>query len=100
MEHSENIGPKYAIRLDDLRHWHIVTARCFKCSHETEFTGDFIAWERPPHTFLMGLEPKLRCTRCGNRVGNTLSVRMAARDWARSLTRRWRLSPVARVSKP
>ena len=44
MEHSENIGPKYAIRLDDLRHWHIVTARCFKCSHETEFTGDFIAW--------------------------------------------------------
>ena len=80
MEHSENIGPRYAIRLGDLRHWHIVTARCFKCSHETEFTGDFIAWERPPHTFLTELQPKLRCTQCGNRVGNMLTVRMAARN--------------------
>ena len=62
MEHSENIGPKYAIRLGDLRHWHIVTARCFQCRHEVEFTGDFLAWERSPHTYLTELQPKLRCT--------------------------------------
>ena len=80
MEYSENIGPKYAI-LGDLRHWHIVTARCFKCRHErTEFTGDFIAWERPPHTYLTELQRKLRCTQCGNRAGNMLTVRMAARN--------------------
>ena len=80
MEHPENIGPKYAIRLGDLRSWHIVTARCFHCRHETEFTGDFISWERSPHTCLTELQPKLRCTQCGNRTGNMLTVRMAARN--------------------
>ena len=81
MEHPENIlGPKYAIRMRDLRHWHIVTAECLQCRHETEFTGDFLAWERSPHTYLTDLQRKLRCTRCGNREGNTLSVRMAARN--------------------
>ena len=80
MEHSENIGSKYAIRLGHLHAWHIVTARCFQCRHEAEFTGDFIAWERPPHTYLTGLQPKLRCTQCGNRAGNTVTVRMVARD--------------------
>ena len=80
MEHSGNIGPKYAIRLGHLRAWHIVTARCFKCRHETKFTGDFIAWERSPHTYLTELQPKLRCTRCQNRVGNTLNVRVVSRN--------------------
>ena len=45
-----------------------------------EFTGDFIAWERPPETYLTELQPKLRCTQCGNRVGNMFTVGMAARD--------------------
>ena len=80
MEQSENIGPKYAIRLGDLRHWHIVTARCFKCRHESEFTGDFLARERSPHRYLTVLQPKLRCTHCRNRQGNTLSVRRAPRN--------------------
>lgn len=80
MEHSGNIGPKYAIRLRDLREWHRVTARCLQCSHAVEFGGDFLAWERPPTTFLTELEPKLRCTRCGNRQGNTLAVRMVSRN--------------------
>jgi hypothetical protein len=43
MEQSENIGPKYAIRLRDLRQWHLITARCFQCSHTYEFTADFLA---------------------------------------------------------
>jgi hypothetical protein len=80
MEHSENTGPKYAIRLRDLRQWHRITARCFQCSHTYEFTADFLAWERSPHSFLTELEPKLRCTRCGNRKGNTLEVRAMPRN--------------------
>ena len=81
MEHPENIlGPKYAIRLSELRHSHIISARCLQCGHEAEFTGDFLAWERSPHACLTDLQRKLRCTRCGNREGNTLSVRMAARE--------------------
>jgi hypothetical protein len=80
MEQSANIGPKYAIRLRDLRQWHRITARCFRCSHTYEFTADFLAWERPKHTRLTELEPKLRCTRCGNHQGNTLAVRAMSRN--------------------
>ena len=40
----------------------------------------FIAWERPAHTFLVDLQPKLRCTHCQNREGNTLSVRAMERN--------------------
>ena len=80
MEHSENIGPKYAIRLRDLRPWHRIVARCFRCGHQTEFAPDFLAWERPAHGFLNELAPKLRCTRCQNRNGNTLTVHTLPRN--------------------
>ena len=80
MEQNGNIGPKYAIRLADLREWHIVTATCFRCRHQTELSAGFLAWERVPHTYLTELERKLRCTRCGNRQGNTLSVRLVPRN--------------------
>ena len=42
MEQTENIGPKHAIRLADLREWHIVTATCFKCGYQNELTACFI----------------------------------------------------------
>jgi hypothetical protein len=42
MEQKGNIGPKYAIRLADLRDWHIVTATCFRYRHQVEFTAGFL----------------------------------------------------------
>lgn len=80
MEQKANIGPKYAIRLSDLRDWHIVTATCFRCRHQVELTTGFLTWERSPHAYLTELERKLRCTRCGNRDGNMLSAQMAPRN--------------------
>ena len=80
MEQKENTGPKYAIRLSDLREWHIVTVTCFKCRYQAELTAGFLIWERPPQTYLTELERKLRCTRCGNRERNTLSVQHVSRN--------------------
>jgi len=34
MEHRGNIPPRYAIRLGDLRHWHVVTVSCPACGHK------------------------------------------------------------------
>lgn len=79
MEQNENIGPIYAFRLKDLRRWHRVSARCFQCCHETVLLIDLIRWDRPEHTRLVDLERKLRCTKCGNRERNTISVRMVER---------------------
>jgi hypothetical protein len=80
MEQNKNIGPKYAIRLADLREWHVVTATCFQCQRQARLPATTLAWERPPYTYLTELERKLRCTQCGNRQGNTLSVSLMARD--------------------
>ena len=63
MDHPENIvGPKYAIR------------------YQADLNVGFLAWERPPYTHLVDLERKLRCTRCGNRLDNSLSVRVMPRN--------------------
>jgi hypothetical protein len=35
MEHNRNIPPRYAIRLDDLRAWHVIVATCAVCGKRT-----------------------------------------------------------------
>ena len=55
-------------------------ATCFRCRHTAELAGDFLARGREPYTYLMDLERKLRCTRCGNRRDNTLSARGMPRN--------------------
>jgi hypothetical protein len=33
MERYRNIGPLYAVRLGDLREWHVIVGTCFRCGH-------------------------------------------------------------------
>jgi hypothetical protein len=76
VEHTKNIPPRYAIRLDDLRAWHVIVATCAACHIDARL----LQHGRPPYTRLLDLERKLRCTSCGNQQSNTLSVSMAPRN--------------------
>ena len=58
----------------DLRHWHIATAECLQGRHKTEFTGDFLAWERSPHAYLTDLRRRPVQPGVGTRQGSTRSV--------------------------
>ena len=80
MEQKENNCLDHAIRLADLREWHVITAVCFKCGYQGRLTASYLTWNQPPHTYLTELEPKLCCTRCHNRAGNKLSVRRMPRN--------------------
>jgi hypothetical protein len=80
MEQRRNIGPRYAIRLGDLRGWHIVTAVCGECRRTTNLNPWLLRAGRPDWTHLMDLEPRLVCRHCGNREANRLLVTMASRD--------------------
>jgi DNA-directed RNA polymerase subunit RPC12/RpoP len=80
VERSKNIPPRYAIRLEDLRAWHVVFATCADCGKRTHIDAGLLQHRRPSYTRLLDLERKLRCTSCGNRQGNTLSVTMAPRN--------------------
>ena len=80
MERSKNIPPRYAIRLDDLRPWHVIVATCGACGRRTRIDARLLQHGRPPFTRLLDLERKLCCGSCGNRHGNTLTVSMAPRN--------------------
>jgi hypothetical protein len=80
MERNKNIPPRYAIRLDDLRAWHVVFATCVACGKRTHIDARLLQHRRPPYTRQLDLERKLRCSSCGNRQGNTLSVSMTPRN--------------------
>ena len=79
-ERNGNIGPRYAIRLSDLRSWHVLTAVCAECRHRTYLRLWQITAGRPHYTYLTDLEDKLRCQKCGNRAGNRILVTIAERD--------------------
>jgi ribosomal protein L37E len=86
MEQSWNIPPRYAIRLGDLRHWHVVTVTCPACGHKGRLDAATLGRTRPgrpslpDHTRLMDLERRLRCRRCGNRDDNRILVTLAPRE--------------------
>jgi hypothetical protein len=80
MEQRGNIPPRYAIRLEDLRAWHVIIATCAACRNRAHIDVRLLQHGRPPYTKLLDLERTLRCSICGNRHGNTLSVSMAPRN--------------------
>lgn len=77
---SNIAGPKYAVKLRDLRNWHILTAVCPKCRHRARVRMWQLKVGRPDHTTLLDVQRLLRCTRCGNRDSNTILVELADRD--------------------
>jgi hypothetical protein len=79
MEQTGNIPPRYALRLDDLRPWHVIIASCAACRRRAHVAAALLQHGRPPYTRLLDLERKLCCTGCGNRQGNRLNVSMAPR---------------------
>ena len=72
--------PRYALRLDDLRPWHVIIAICAACRRRAHVAAALLQHGRPPHTRLLHVERKLWCSGCSNRRGNTLTVSMAPRN--------------------
>jgi hypothetical protein len=69
MEQRGNIPPRYALRLDDLRPWHVIIATCAVCRRRAHVAAALLQHGRPPYTRVLVLERKLCCTGCGNGQG-------------------------------
>jgi hypothetical protein len=76
---DETLPPLYALRLEDLHSWHVLIGRCEHCQHEGEVYPDALRKRWPPHTRVLHLKDRLRCTACGNREFNYVSVRRLPR---------------------
>lgn len=73
------LGPRYAIRLYQLRRWHILTARCGECGHTRHMRLWQVKIGLPGHAYLGDVEKRLFCQRCGNRDDNRVLVTMTPR---------------------
>ena len=80
VERNENIWPLYAIRLEDLREWHVLIATCSRCRHAGSVPLARLRRGRSGAQRLVDLQARLCCRRCGNRVMNTLTVARRPRD--------------------
>ena len=95
------IGRKYALRLADLREWHCIEVKCFKCgrvgmlyperlkrqqvarlrrAHRWTNPADDYLRELVDNLLIMDLEPMLRCDQCGNREHNSTQVVKLSRN--------------------
>jgi len=68
------IGPKYAIRLGDLRPWHVLQVTCFSCRHVATVSPAPLLQRFGEHQRLSELEDRFRCTECDHRGGNSVKV--------------------------
>ena len=76
MEQTRNIvlGPRFQVRLEDLREWHAIEVRCFACKHVALLYPTHLKRRWSIHTRLVDLERKLVCRSCGNRTANTWRI--------------------------
>lgn len=70
----EAIGPKYALRIHDLRNWHVLQVTCWKCGHLSLVYPSRLRQRWSGYERLMDIERKFRCTKCGNRHDNAWQV--------------------------
>jgi DNA-directed RNA polymerase subunit RPC12/RpoP len=73
-EQRANIGPKYAVRLSDLRPYYKLTASCPFCGHRRHMRLWQLRAGQNEHTPLTRIEERLRCMRCGSRGYATVLV--------------------------
>jgi hypothetical protein len=69
-----------AMRLEDLRVFHLVRASCHACGHKAIIPNATLLQGRPGYTRLMALERQLRCRKCGGRGKASLDVEFRPRD--------------------
>ena len=97
----EVIGPKWTIRLGDLREWHRIEVRCFRCDRVGVLDPDRLRrlriaqlkrknrWAPSSDNYwreminnqrVAEFEALLRCTECGNPTNNSLRVMKLPRN--------------------
>ena len=74
------LPPRYALRLEDLRAWHVVRVSCQVCRHKGEIAAMALSRGRPGYIRLVDLEGRLRCRNCGARGRASLVVDLRPRD--------------------
>ncbi len=68
------------LRLDELRQWHEIEAKCWKCGHSASVPLTTLKRGRSPFTKLVDLGGHLRCSHCGTAGAQELIVKKLPRN--------------------
>jgi hypothetical protein len=71
---EEVLGPKYSVRLGDLRPWHVLKVTCLRCRRAAVVSPAPLVARFGEHAWLVRVEERFACTECGNRAGNSAKV--------------------------
>lgn len=71
---EEILGPKYNVRLGDLKPWHVLKVKCLQCRHSAQVSPTPLLTRFGQHQRIADLESRFACTECGNRAGNSFAV--------------------------
>lgn len=74
------LGPKYQVRVGDLREWHVLQVTCWQCGHSSEIYTARLKKRWSDYERLIDLEARLRCVKCRNKDGNSWQVYRLPRD--------------------
>ncbi len=74
------IGPRYQVRLEDLRDWHVIEVTCGRCGREGLLYPSTLRRRLPDYIRLLDLERRYACKGCGNRFGNTWRILEMSRN--------------------
>ncbi len=66
--------PTNQIRVGDLNDGHVVSAQCWKCQHVATIPNHRIKRARPAMMLLIDVGFRMKCTQCGVRGAQILSV--------------------------
>ena len=66
--------PYYAICLEDVPEWFVLGGKCFLCDHQGAVDRWAVRRRWGDGFVRFAIDPRLRCTRCGNRHHNTTVV--------------------------
>lgn len=61
---------QHSVAFQDIPQWYELGARCFRCKHAGYLDRRELARRYGRARMIITLEPKLRCTQCGNREAN------------------------------
>lgn len=72
---------QHSVALRDIPDWYGLGARCSKCKRAALLDRYEIASKYGSRRMLITLEPKLRCTKCGNPDANDFVLAKIHRNW-------------------
>jgi hypothetical protein len=67
-------GPKYDVRLGQLKPWHVLRITCLQCRYVAAVSPAPLLTRFGVHQRIVDLEERFACTECGNRGGNSVAV--------------------------